>query len=958
MYFVTYKARTVYAPVFSTLEERLAASSELLCRLWELERQHELVLQRAVEAFRFRWSGVCWSGGWRIVNGRIAYRRRLSEDLVGEAHAYRPRSRCVQQHSMELRGPDRACWASAVTGPVLTAGQVGPLAGTGGVTRREDRGGPRGWWSVDWALPFRPHRHARPPFHVSLDPGNRRRQDIPASGQDAIARRGHAVLLRPSPPADREIPMKLYRPMLFVGLGGTGCQIGAEPERRLRDQIFRDEIWGPDSAEYRRLRESDDCYQLPSCPQFVYADTQGDMDLPPVVLGARHLTAHYLPDLAPRVDTYPAVARNLRLSAGDVGEGWLPPPAGEPQVAPLQRADGQLPMVGRAALFETFRGGVGPLVQDLRSAIGNLSTSGDDLYRLGGGSIKPDVFVAFSVAGGTGAGIFYDYLHPIGDVIEQTGLRAKIYPMVLMPSAFPEGVGGGRPAKLNPGRALFDLFRLIDQQNGGDADRRPRGRDERGVIAPEDIAVHYLCDGRTVPRPATMQTAFLFSRSVGAEPDDLRHSVASLMLSLIGAELNAAEAADTDARQSFAGSSFINSSIERQIPAETDIGTRAVSTALVASLTVHVDDLADVIAGWLLRAAVDELSRPLHGDLEAAATGQYLSRWGTNRVAAASPNWLIGRTLRSGLEFEAPPPARTERMLLSLVDIASFGARRTDHDRMDARPVLVEALKNAWVTAGRTCLRARRMLRDGLGLRLAATMSEIQLMMIEAHHHRPLSPTFRGLGRDNQVRLGGWSALADAESTNLIPASGAWEWAPRGWSPSSSPQCGPARYVKGVTYRRGRFDGLARSAKWRRCGALPLPQTMRAAGRHAAGWTPSRHRLGCPTRIPPHDIVDSIRLPLAAACEPIAALVSGNIGEVFIGCRSAHGSVSRAQAAGGLRQLPSGDGRALTCLGPWRPRPPRGSAATREPFAAVNARPAQEGREGYASCLEPHQAGP
>ena len=67
-----------------------------------------------------------------------------------------------------------------------------------------------------------------------------------------------------------------------------------------------------------------------------------------------------------------------------------------------------------------------------------------------------DVFVAFSVAGGTGAGIFYDYLHLIADTLARNGdLRVKVYPLVLMPSAFPEGLGGGRqcPAERRPGAA-------------------------------------------------------------------------------------------------------------------------------------------------------------------------------------------------------------------------------------------------------------------------------------------------------------------------------------------------------------------------------------------------------------------------------------------------------------------------------------------------------------------------
>ena len=83
---------------------------------------------------------------------------------------------------------------------------------------------------------------------------------------------------------------------------------------------------------------------------------------------------------------------------------------------PLFRGAGQFPTIGRAALFGAFIDGIAPAVRDIREAIGKLANSGEDLHALGG---KPprgvDVFVAFSVAGGTGSGIFYDYLHLIAE---------------------------------------------------------------------------------------------------------------------------------------------------------------------------------------------------------------------------------------------------------------------------------------------------------------------------------------------------------------------------------------------------------------------------------------------------------------------------------------------------------------------------------------------------------------
>lgn len=64
-----------------------------------------------------------------------------------------------------------------------------------------------------------------------------------------------------------------YQPMLFVGLGGTGCRVGAELERRMRA-----ELRGPCETgfQYNWAREG---YQLPSCLQFLYADlSEGEDD--------------------------------------------------------------------------------------------------------------------------------------------------------------------------------------------------------------------------------------------------------------------------------------------------------------------------------------------------------------------------------------------------------------------------------------------------------------------------------------------------------------------------------------------------------------------------------------------------------------------------------------------------------------------------------------------------------
>ena len=447
--------------------------------------------------------------------------------------------------------------------------------------------------------------------------------------------------------------MKLYQPVLFVGLGGTGCDIGAELERRLRE-----EICGPDGHDFRRNLGKDSMlpYQLPSCLQFVYADmNQADLDRLPrrVVLGPEHipasaLTAHYVTGLVPDVVSYPELAVRLRLQAEHIVEGWLPPASREePKVNPLQRGAGQFPTIGRASLFGTFIEGIAPAVRDIRHAVGKLATSGEDLKAMGGKPAESvDVFVAFSVAGGTGAGIFYDYLHIIANTVARnSNMRVKIYPLVLMPSAFIEGLGGGRPAQLNAGRALLDLFRLVDHQNGADAELMLRGATDRRPAGAEEVAVTYPDNSRLVMTPGTMQTGFLFSQPAGASREDMHRSIASLVLSLVGTEMSEDDNRNGQHHQSFADS-FVNEATHRQVAAENGIGGRGVSTALVASLTVPVDELAGIVGSRLLREAVTTIAAA-DGRLESTRNGieEFLVKSGVHPVLA-----------RHGVEYADPQP--------------------------------------------------------------------------------------------------------------------------------------------------------------------------------------------------------------------------------------------------------------------------------------------------------------
>ena len=409
---------------------------------------------------------------------------------------------------------------------------------------------------------------------------------------------------------------RLYQPMLFVGLGGTGCQVGVELERQMRNAIC-----GPDGNDFRMKTGKGGmlAYQLPSCVQFIYADLNqtelkrvpGRVAPGPEYIPAVPLTAQYVTGLVPNVASYPELAMRLRLRADQVVEGWLPPQSrDEPEVNPLSRGTGQFPTIGRAALFGTFLDGNAPAIREIEGAVGRLARSGADLHAMGGrGLWGVEVFVAFSVTGGTGAGIFYDYLHLIAHTVERNGLRLQIYPLVLMPSAFTEGSGGGREAELNAGRALLDLFRLVDHQNRPAALPALQPFSDRPGADKDDVAVMYPGNQRLVMSPGRMRTGFLFSRPAGAAREDMYRSMASLVMTMVGTEMSEDDRQLGDQPMSFA-ESFVSDAPDRAAAAEDGIGARGLSTVTVASLTVPVDELSRIVGARLLREAIVEMSVP------------------------------------------------------------------------------------------------------------------------------------------------------------------------------------------------------------------------------------------------------------------------------------------------------------------------------------------------------------
>jgi hypothetical protein len=392
-------------------------------------------------------------------------------------------------------------------------------------------------------------------------------------------------------------PRGTLQPMIFLGIGGEGGRIGAEVERALRE-----EFCGDDGTKLLKAFPGDDVlpYQLPSCFQFVYADLdEKDMarqrahaSIEPRHSAAAHRNVHEVSALRPQVDSYPELAQYLRVSMSEQVGGWLPSAVGEPAVAPLSHGTGGLPTVGRAALFHAMRHGVGRVVAPIVEAISAIAQSAGHLYSLGGrfnGSC--DVYVAFATAGGTGAGMFYDYLHLVDDVLARSGFRAQIYPLVVLPAT------DARAGVLNSAGVLVDLLRLIDQQielmNVAELDARPDAM-MASLVHPGNT--------RSRLRPTSVQSAFLFGAEPGAAIADIRHNVVTLplLMSVYGLANEEMSFADT----------FVRSAINRRMPAVDGIGSRGASTVAVVTMTVPEVELAAVVADRLLAESIADLMSP------------------------------------------------------------------------------------------------------------------------------------------------------------------------------------------------------------------------------------------------------------------------------------------------------------------------------------------------------------
>ena len=313
--------------------------------------------------------------------------------------------------------------------------------------------------------------------------------------------------------------------MVYIGVGGTGLDIG-----RSLEQMLRDEITGPDG---RRLIARGGSFggfeprQLPGFLQTLYLDfSEQELvalqnELVPGAGDVAAKTATFIKSLSSAGHASSDVTNLLRSSttAAPIVADWLPPKlsdwGNEPTFAPLATGAGQYPTIGRAALFAYMeRFGAEALMRDLRRPLESINSSMGQLEEYTGNA-NPSRTVYFmvggSLSGGTGGGLFTDVIRLVAHAAQEKlgSTPFVIVPLVLLPSAFDKALAPGKRknATLNTIRGLADLGAMIDEQNspsqaGEKATRQyPDGGSGKGALT-------------TILPDAAVKAAFVFHRPV------------------------------------------------------------------------------------------------------------------------------------------------------------------------------------------------------------------------------------------------------------------------------------------------------------------------------------------------------------------------------------------------------------------------------------------------------------
>jgi hypothetical protein len=428
---------------------------------------------------------------------------------------------------------------------------------------------------------------------------------------------------------------------MYIGLGGTGLKVGTELEQLLRRQICgadgRALVGKGKFSSYKRD-------QLPPFFQSVYIDySQQEMagvrdflrDLDSTAIDR---TTSFVATLSSAA-AYQHIAAKLRAEHKSLVNDWLPGSDGEPTHAPMSTGAAQFPTVGRAALFDRLSDvGIDGVFRPMQEAFARLANSQGDLDAytdvVGAGKKSGHswvvIFVATSLSGGTGSGLFLDVVKIATVMAQQAfpGTEVFVIPLIAAPSAFKDSASGEqmRMLNLNFARGILDLSELVDHSNSSDTTRERWFRQQ--YPGTEKVEYDITAGGAAAP----LATTFLFSRPAAyQEAKDLWRSMAVYATTLVS---EADTAVKADASGDMTGSASPESvdrfaffqdiiNLRSKNDAEslrtlhpTGIGRLSTIEAATASLSVPVKKLSFFLAQYMALKAAESLHAHLqkHSD--------------------------------------------------------------------------------------------------------------------------------------------------------------------------------------------------------------------------------------------------------------------------------------------------------------------------------------------------------
>jgi hypothetical protein len=424
--------------------------------------------------------------------------------------------------------------------------------------------------------------------------------------------------------------------MVYVGVGGTGLDIG-----RSLEQMLRDEITGPDG---RRLIARGGSFgnfepkQLPGFIQSLYLDfseqeivsLQNELGQGAGDVAAK--TATFIRSLSNAGHASSDVTNLLRSSttAAPIVESWLPPKmsdwGNEPTFAPLATGAGQYPTIGRAALFAFMeRFGAEALMRDIRRPLESINTSMGQLEEYTGNS-NPSRTVYFlvggSLSGGTGGGLFLDIIRLVAHAAqEKLGTTPfVVVPLVLLPSAFDRALAPGKRknATLNSIRALADLGFMVDEQNAPSTAGEkataayPDGGSGKGVLT-------------TILPDASVKAAFVFHRPVDVpSPKALAERAARFAINLLRQPSpSKSGAAGATGRTMILMDKLVNNSALLYEPHPTFLGRRPFASSACVAISDGREFYVNFVARQIVSAVLGDSANKL-SDAELAKRAQLI----------------------------------------------------------------------------------------------------------------------------------------------------------------------------------------------------------------------------------------------------------------------------------------------------------------------------------------------